>query len=88
VNETAPVRGVERVAELSDRLCSLGRGKRAGSQPFPEVAALDVPHRDEQTLLCLTGFGDRDDVRVVEAGRELRLLEKPLPEALVLGEPG
>ncbi len=53
-----------------------------------EVGALDVPHRDVGDPARLPGVVDRDDVRVVDPGHELRLADEPLPEVAVLGQLG
>jgi hypothetical protein len=42
-----------------------------------EVAALDQPHVEEQPAVDLTEVVDRDDVRFLEAGRDLLLLAEP-----------
>ena len=70
--ETLLVRLVERTRHLLDVEERLPERER----PFlldqrPEVATLDVAHRDVQMALGLAGVVDRDDVRVVEAGGEL-----------------
>ena len=54
-----------------------------------QVGPVDVPHRDvEQTVgvaaVDLACVVDRDDVRVVEPRRALRLSHEPLPEARVV----
>jgi hypothetical protein len=41
------------------------------------------PHRDEQDSARFAGLVDRDDVRVVDRGRGLRLAHEPQPERLV-----
>ena len=55
---------------------------------MPQVGALDVAHRDEEAPVCLAGFVDRDDVRVVERGGELGLGQEPSPEVAVLSQFG
>ena len=54
----------------------------------PQVGALDVAHGQVEEPVRLAGVVDVDDVRVVEAGRQLRLAQEPLPETLVPGQLG
>ena len=56
------------------------------AQELLEVAAGDVAHRDVELALVLAGVVDRDDVRMVERGGELRLAQEALSEAPVLGQ--
>ncbi|MFT3766140.1 MAG: hypothetical protein QM820_11595 [Minicystis sp.] len=65
-----------------------GHGRRDARALLPgrgdhpaEIEPLDVLHREEQPLLAVIGeLVDLDDVRVVEPGRELRLLHEHRPE--------
>ena len=87
VHQPAPVGGVERFGDLrGDGDGPLGAERSAGSQQGLEVGAVDVAHRDEQPAIDLAGVVDGDDVRVVEARRQPRLVQEPLAEALVLRE--
>ena len=87
MDETALVRCVECVADLVDEPeCTLRvEGALAGDQ-LPEVVALDVPHREVQLPVGVAGGVDRDDVRVIERGGNLRLAEEPVAEAIALCE--
>ena len=58
----------------------------AGGDPPLQVAAADQPHRDDQLAVLLAGVVDGDDVRVLEAGREPRLAQEAVAEALVAAE--
>ena len=53
-----------------------------------EIGAFDVAHREEENAVLLSGLVDGDDVRMVERGRDPRLAQEALAEALVLGELG
>ena len=53
-----------------------------------EIAALDVTHGEVEEPLCLPGFVDRDHLGLLERGREPRLTQEALTEALVFGELG
>ena len=87
VDQVVVVGGVERARDL------LEHEERATDAQAPllpqeraQVGPVDVPHRDvEQTVgvaaVDLAGVVDRDDVRVVEPGRALRLAHEPLAEA-------
>jgi hypothetical protein len=53
-----------------------------GRHQAPEVASLDVLHREEEPLVAeVLEFVDLDDVGVVEARREVRLLDEHRAEA-------
>ena len=85
MDEPTLVRCVECVADLVDELeCTLRvEGTLAGDQ-LSEVVALDVPHREVQLPVGVAGGVDRDDVRVIERGGNLRLAEEPVAEAIAL----
>ena len=87
MDEPALVGRVERVADLLDQPDRAIRVERrlAGDQ-LPEVVALDVPHRQVQPPVRLSCRVDRDDVRMIERRRDLRLAQEPLAEALALRE--
>ena len=70
----------------SSSTASAGGQRAAAGDPALQVAALDQPHRDDQLAVLLAGVVDRDDARMVEPGREARLAQEPLAEALVVGE--
>ena len=53
-----------------------------------QIGPLDVSHRDVQQTVVLARVVDRDDVRVVDRGRQPRLSDEPLAEGVVLGEVG
>ena len=88
VDEPERMRGVEGVRDLPrdrDRASRL-EGALATQQRL-QVGSVDVPHRDEEASFRLARLVHRDDVRMVEAGRESRLAQKPFAEAGVIGEP-
>ena len=80
--------GVERCGDLGDDRHGVGGVEGSLAEQCLQVGALDVAHRDEDAPVCLSGFVDRDDVRVVERGGELGLGQEPLPEVAVLGQLG
>jgi len=51
-----------------------------------QVLAGEVLHHQQQVLLVLVDVVDLDDVRVSQRGRQARLVEEHLHEALVLGQ--
>jgi len=53
-----------------------------------QVAPIYVAHREVELSVALAGLVDRDDIRVVESGRQAWLLEKAAPEVLVLPKLG
>jgi hypothetical protein len=55
-------------------------------QQLVQVQAFDVGHRQVQATVLLPECQDRNDMRMVEAGSDLRLPHESLPEALVLGQ--
>ena len=65
--------------------CDRARGleRRLLVEQTGEVGAVDVAHRDVELPVGLAGVVDREDVRVIERGRQLALDEEPLAEALV-----
>ena len=87
MDEPTLVRCVECVGDLVDEPeCALRvEGTLAGDQ-LSEVVALDVPHREVQLPVGVAGGVDRDDVRVIERGGDLRLAEEPVAEAIALRE--
>src|SRR5262249_49172942 len=52
----------------------------------PQVRAVDVLHRQVQNAVLLAGPDRADRVSAVEACREPRFTQEPLPEALMLRE--
>ena len=61
---------------------------RAAPQEIVEVEPLDVLHRDEEPVALAAEVEHLDDVRVVEARRELRLVDEHLRELRVRRELG
>jgi len=55
---------------------------------LPHVGPRDVPHRDVQQILVRAHVVDGDHVRVVQRGRDPRLLQEPGPEHVVGGQLG
>ncbi len=89
VDQAARMGGVQRGGHLGDDAHRTRHWQRAGLvDERPDVASLDVAHRDEQDAGRLAGPEDRDDVRVVDRRRGPRLPDEPLPETLVAGQVG
>ena len=89
VHEAFLVRGIERLGDLGEQLDGSLRLERAVlGDELGEVVALDVAHGEEEDAVLLSRLVDGDDVRVVERGRDPRLAQEALAEALVLGELG
>ena len=89
MDESALVRGVERVGDLrTDRERPFAFEWRLCQQQRLEVASVDEPHRQVQPAVGLAGVVDRDDVRVLERGGQLGLSEEACPEAIVLRQLG
>jgi hypothetical protein len=61
----------ERPADTPEDAYGLGDRKRAGApEPFPQGFALDVGHREPQHARAGAGVVHREDVRVLEPGRD------------------
>ena len=71
VERIATCRGRRPVRRIEPSLCG---------QALLEVAALHVAHRDVEQVVDLAGLVDRDDVRVVDRGGQLRLAQEALAE--------
>jgi hypothetical protein len=86
VDEPAAVRRLERARDLRKDADGVRRVEAAVLEAVPEVAPLDVAHRDEEEVVRCPRLVDRDDARMVDRCGELGLAEKALAERLVLGE--
>ena len=86
MNQPVLVREIKRVSDLRAHPQSPLRAERPIMDQRLQVAALDVAHRHKQVAVTVSGLVDRDDVRVVEARRQLRLSQKTLPKPVVQGE--
>ena len=85
VDEVLPVGRVERSGQLlGDAHRSLKCEDALSPKHYLEVVTGHVTHRDEEAAVLLARFVDRNDVRVVEAGRETRLPQEALPRPFVL----
>jgi hypothetical protein len=84
VDEAVGVGGVQGGGDLSadrDGACRLGLALRP--QQRLQVGAVDVAHHQVQLRVDLARVVDRDDVRVLERRRRLRLRQEARPEVLV-----
>ena len=87
MDQPALMGGVERRADLGgDLQRPVDRQHRLGAQHFVQVCAADVAHRDEQQPAVFAGLVQRDDVRVIDRGREPRLGLESHPEPRVVRE--
>jgi hypothetical protein len=87
VDKPAPVRGVETGRGLShDRDCPRGSEWAVAAEEFAQIRPLDPAHRDVKHAVCFVGVVDRDDVRVIERGGQLRFAQEALAEALIVGK--
>src|SRR6185295_12968410 len=81
------VRRVERVCDVAQQVDGArGLERRVRPQQPPEVRAFDVAHRDVEEAVRLAGAVHREDVRVLERGRNLRLGQEPTTKPVVAGE--
>ncbi len=77
------MRGVERARELLDEEDRVADPEAAALQNLLEVRAADVAHGDVQQTVGLARVVDRDDVRMVDRRRDVRLAHESLAELLV-----
>ena len=84
MNEAKLVGRVKGVGDLiHDTRCARSVEPSIRGEDRGEIAASDVSHRDEQ---CAINFADpkhRDDVRMLDGGCDLRLMDKPLAEVWI-----
>ncbi len=81
VHEPLLVCGVEGRGDLADDPRCLSRLEPPLlAQQGAKIGALHVSHRDVQTTSGLAGLVDRDHVRVIDRGGELRLADETLSE--------
>jgi hypothetical protein len=89
VDEPARMGGVEGAGDGADD----GHGPLGLEPAFllehrAEIGAFDVAHGDVEQPVCLAGVEDRHDVRVIQAGGQLRLAQEALAKARVLRQFG
>jgi hypothetical protein len=89
MDETLFVRGIKRVRDLVNKPCRPHGFKRTifidhGCQ----IPARNQPHRDEQQTFLLADPKDRDDMRMLDRGSDLRLTHEPIAEVTVRREFG
>ena len=88
MHETARMGGIQGARHLRDDAGRVRRVQTAALQALLQVTPLDVAHGDEEEVLGRPGLVDRDDVRMVDRGGQLRLAQEAVTERLVLGEAG
>ena len=89
VDEAPGVSRLERSRDLRDEGDDLLRLQPAALlQPRLQVGAVDVAHRDVEDPVLAASLVDRDDVRMLERGGDLRLALEALAEVLVVAQPG
>src|SRR4051794_23757148 len=69
-------------------VASTGSSRPRSAITRPRSGPVDVAHRDVELVGVLPRSVHRDNVRVVERGRDLGLALEPLPELLLLGQVG
>jgi hypothetical protein len=89
VHQADGVRGVEGVGALGEQRQGDAGIHRAGAgEGRVQIDAAHEPHREVEQPVPLVGLVHRDDVRMVDGGREPRLPDEPLPEPLVARQLG
>jgi hypothetical protein len=87
MDETTSVGGVERGGDLAaDRNGPVWLQRPLLLQQCPEPPTFDQPHREEELPVDLAGVVDRDDVGMLERGRQLGLNQEAVPEGPVPGK--
>ena len=84
VHEPAPVRGVERAADLRDDDAGRLEGQRAAIDHPAQVRPRHEAHRQVEHAVLLAAAVDGHDVRVLERGRQARLGPEACRRVLVL----
>src|ERR1700730_10929119 len=87
VHQPLAVRRVQRPRRLPDQEQG-GRGQHPAAllDHLPQVRPGHVPHRDVQQVILGAHVVDGDHVRVVQRGRDPRLLQEPGPEHVIGGQ--
>ena len=81
MDEPGGVRGIQRAGHLlQDRHRGVRRQVTLAADHPLQIAAGDVAHGEVEHAVDLAGVIDRDDVGMLEAGGEDRLLQEALPE--------
>ena len=89
VDETERVRRVEGARDLADEIdCPLAAQWALLPEDLAQVESVDVAHHEVERPVLLAHGDCRDDMRLVERGRDLRLAEEPLTEPRVERELG
>jgi hypothetical protein len=89
VDQPTGVGGVQRAGHLGHDSQRQGRFQAAVAlQQGGQVHPVDIAHGDVEQPALLAGLVDRDDARVVDAGRDPRLAQEPPAEHFVVGELG
>ena len=89
VHDARAVRRVERARHLRHEPREpIGASGPSLAHRGGEVVPVDEAHRDEERAVLLAGLVDRDDVRVLEGGRDARLALEALAELRVGRELG
>ena len=86
VHQAARVGRVEGARHLRDQ----GRGafglERLPTEEDAQILCRDKTHREEEATIVLPCLVDREDLGVVEGGRELRLAQEAIAEARVVSD--
>ena len=87
VNEPRGMRCIERVGDLRDQVdCSPRLEPLFPPKQLAKIGAVDVRHREKEETFMLARGDSRNDVRVIEAGRDLRFAHEALAKALIATE--
>ena len=79
------IQGARNLYEDADRV---RRVQTASVEALVQVTTLDVAHRDVEEVLRPPSLIDRDDVRVVDRGGQLRFVQEAITERRVPGKAG
>ena len=89
VHEVVGVGRVQRSGHLVEDRQEIGdRQRPLLREHCAEGVPVDIPHDEVELAVGITGGVDRDDVRVVDRGGQLRLLGEAVPEHRILGQFG
>ena len=86
MDDPGGVRLFERECRLDADVRDLAGRQRARPDPLRQGRSFNVLHDDEDPLVVLIDLVDGADVRVVERGDGLRLVDQALPGLLAAGD--
>ena len=86
MDQPGPVRGVERIGDLSEQAHGAPGVERVVEDQLLERGPRDQAHGQEQAVVALAGLVDRNDVLVVERRLDLPFALEASPEPGVVAE--